>query len=326
MLSKLDSYFNETKQFVFKHLGGKSSSKIALTDICCITILPTEVSIGFAHHNQNKTDLILCESYHYENIQQLPTILVNFIKKYDLKHIRTSLILQPDDYQLLVTDALPVSPAEFQAAIRFKIKDLLHYPINDVVIDNFPIPKIKADSPAKIMIVASQTSKLIKVTELIRHAGFNLNIIDIPELALRNITALFEKDNQSAVLIYVQEKSIELLITSQKEIYIVRKLMFSLGQTSQNVEVSEQEVERLASEIQRSFGYYQSQWRQPAPANVIFASTKTFKTDILSLLSQQLKVPVQMINLSEYINMKKPLTDSEVAKYLTLIGGMLRAD
>lgn len=322
--SKLNSYVDEAKQFVLRQFGGKSKDKVSLTDFFCISILPKEVNIAFAHRNQNKLELLFCESYLYDNPSQLPVVLAGIIKKHDLKNVKTSIILQPEDYQLLVTDALPVPASEFQSAIRFKIKDLLHYPINDVVIDNFPIPKIKPDSPLKIMIVASQTSKLQKLTEMIRHTGFDLIIIDIPELALRNILSLYEKENQSAVLIYVQDKSIELLITAQNQIYIVRKLMFSLGQTNQDAEVSEQEVERLSSEIQRSFGYYQSQWRQPMPARIVFASSKSFKTDVLSLLSQQLKVSVEMLDLSQHMEMKKALNSREIGKYLAIIGGILR--
>ncbi len=324
MLDKLNSYVLEAKQFVLKQIGGNSKGKVSLTDLLCISILPKEVNIAFAHKKQNKTELEFCEAFPYDDSTQLSAVFASIIKKHDLKNVRTSLILQPDDYQLLVTDALPVPPSEFQSAIRFKIKDLLHYPINDVVIDNFPIPKIKADSPLKIMIVASQTSKLLKLTEMMHEVGLDLVIIDIPELVLRNVLSLFEKENQSAVLIYVQEKSIELLITSQKQIFIVRKLMFSLGQTNQDAEVSEEEVERLSSEIQRSFGYYQSQWRQPLPGTVIFASSKTFKTDVLTLLSQQLKVSVEMINLSSHIEIIKPLNSREIGRFLPIIGGILR--
>lgn len=324
MLSKVNSFFLESKQHILNLMKGGTKTTVAITDICCIRIFTKELFTVYARKKQNKMDIIFCESYPYENFEQLSLILQTLVKKHDLKNIRTSMILQSEDYQLLVTDALPVPPAEFQAAIRFKVKELLHYPINDVVIDQFPIPKIKADSPLKIMIVAAKSSHLVKLSNTVKKAGLDLEIIDIPELALRNITSIYEKENQSAALIYIQEKSIELLITFQKQIYIVRKLMFSLGPEGQNVEVPESEIERLSSEIQRSFGYFQSQWRQPPPACVIFASAKTYKNDVIELLSQHLKIPVEALDLSSQIESKKPLTNQEIGKYLSLIGGILR--
>jgi len=323
----MNSFYIQNKQRLLNLFLSNAKPVISLVGDKCVAlcIYEKEFSIVYSSHAGNKVKIELAESYPYNDLYDLYIMLSQLVKSHNLKNIYCLWILQPEDYQLLITDALPVLPSEFQSAIRFKVKDLLRFPINDVVIDSFQLPIIKVGSPIKIMLVVAQSSKLLNISDQIIRAGLNLKVIDIPELALRNIASLYEKEGQSIALIYAQEKNIQLLITFQKEIYVSRNLMFSLGLTEINDQaILGQRIEHLTTEIQRSFGYYQSQWRQPIPARILFTSSRKVKEEVILLLSQQLRLTVEMINLNK-VGIETNLTNAQQGKYLPIIGGLLRA-
>jgi MSHA biogenesis protein MshI len=275
----------------------------------------------------NKLTLEFYASYPYDSKEGLKERLSAIVKQYQLKKVNCSWVLAPHDYQLIQTDALPVTPSEFQAAIRWKIKDTLRYSIEDVVIDQFAVPPNKRTVLNKIMVVAAQKSYLEKISDQIKAAGLSLSFIDIPELALRNMLVLSQQDNQTQALIYVQNSTIQLLITYQKELYFTRNLEFGLGGASEKTpEDFAQSIVQLSSEIQRSFDYYDSQWRLPSPTQILLASTRTIAPDAIAQLSQSLGIPVQWLNLSDKFEAKQEMKVEDQGKYLPMIGELFRKE
>src|SRR5262245_39543919 len=57
-------------------------------------------------------------------------------------------LLEPGEYQVVVVDAPNVPLAELRAAIRWRVKDLLDFHVDDVTIDVLDIPILK-DAPAR---------------------------------------------------------------------------------------------------------------------------------------------------------------------------------
>lgn len=317
VLERIGTFFSNRNHLFSEFLQKKHAVHQGL---CGVSVTSKELMIVYANKSSNKTQIELCEAYPNNNISQT---LSKAVKINHLKGMACSWILQPEDYQLLVTDALPVSAEEFQAAIRWKIKDLLHFSTNDVVIDSFVMPKSKIPGINKIMVVAAQASQLQKMSDQFAECGLNLKIIDIPELALRNISALYEQNNASTAFIYVQDNLIHLLITAQKELFISRRLMLDLNKDESTLF---QDIEKLTVEIQRSFGYYQNQWLKDPPSQVIFASTKEISNELTSLLSQNLNIPVKLLKLEDIMTSSQILSSEEQGKYLPLIGGLLREE
>lgn len=291
----------------------------------CITIYPTEFSLAYTRNSMDKLVLDFFATYPYDAKEGLKERLSAIVKQYQLKQVNCSWVLAPHDYQLIQTDAIPVTASEFQAAIRWKIKDALRFPLDDVVIDKFEIPLSKLSVVNKIMVVAAQSSYLQKISEDIKASGLRLTYIDIPELALRNMMALSEQNDQSHALVYVQNATIQLLITHQKNLYFSRSLEFGLGGLSESEELTSR-IDQLSGEIHRSFDYYENQWRQPLPTSVTFAATKLISAKIIDQLSQSLALPVQWLNLGDKLVAKQEMDFEQQGKYLPIIGEFFRKE
>lgn len=320
MLEKIRTYFSISKDRLFNRFLKKDSLTSA-NNLCCLSVSSTNLTLIYTKKGQPNPSIELFENQPLQSQENFLSTLTRITNSHSLKNVMCTLMLQPNEYQLLVTDALPVTKEEFQNAIRWKIKDLILHPLNDVVIDYFALPKMKTGKD-KIMVVVAQASKLKMQSDQIADAGLALNFIDIPELGLRNISALYEKDDQAIVLLYFQDDIIHLLITLQDEIYVSRRLKFNINMEDANN--YEPGIERLVAEVNRSFDYYQSLWGKSLPSRFIFSSTKPVTKESLELLSQRLNTNVEMINLMEVLTTKVEISPATQGICLPVIGGALR--
>lgn len=332
VLDKLKPYFHSLSHWkeLFFH---SKSNKITTDGLCCIEIDTQSFSIAYTRYEKEKINLVSCANYPYTSFEDLQNSLLTIVKYYHLETVNCSWVLQPDQYQVLLIDALPVPANEFQAAVRWKIKDLIRFPINDVVIDSFPLPikKVSTDQDM-IMVVVAKLSYVKSMSDTLQGAGLQLNKIDILEMSLKNIACLFNQEDKIIALIYMQEKNSQLIITTKKQLHFARRIELGLSfiEPAEGTPINDSEVakkiDRLALEIQRSFDYYQSQWRQSMPTQIIFCAAKPISIDVASLLSQRLSIPTEMLNISRFFSDARAINIQEQGKYLTILGELFQRE
>lgn len=329
MLSRIGIYFDIGKRRVAS-LFGRGREVSAKSGFCCLSISSKEITLAYLEQKNGKNSLKLLEIIPYKINEGISGVLTAAVKKYRLEGVNCSWVLHHSNYQLLQLDALPVTGAEFQAAIRWKIKSLLPFPIEDAVIDSFSLPIQKTHEPHKMMMVtAARVSYLQTFSAKIIQSGLKLTTIDIPELALRNITALYENDEKATALIYLERARGQLIITYKKVLYFQRLIEFGLesiketekggGQDEANVQ-----LDKIALELQRSFDYYQTQWRQPPISRIFLATVESSSLPIISYLSQHLSMAIQPLDIHEMLASQFNLSIEMQGRFLPVIGGVLR--
>ena len=257
-------------------------------------------------------------------------VLSEFVKSHNLTGVNCSWLLKADKYQLINIDELPVKAEEFQAAVRWQIKKLLSFSVDNAFIDSFPVPRAQIPNPKKmITVVAAQADYIQGLAEQIAASGLQLTTIDIQELALRNVAAMYETKDLSTAVVYLQEKNSDIIFTRQEEFYFLRRLDWSFEKLANNFENQESlnlYLQKLALEVQRSFDYFQSQWRMPPPSHVYMVSLNPNVLDIAAYMSQRLRFPIENINLTRVLPSRMPLTSDLESQYLSVIGGALRQE
>jgi MSHA biogenesis protein MshI len=295
--------------------------------LCCVGLYPGGFTLAQAIESNGEFSLKFCKSFACEPKDFL-AILTEKVKENNLAGMKCVWMLQPEDYLLFTMEALPVPEAEFQAAIRWKVKKLLPYSVDDAVIDSFPIPAPLITDPKKsITVVVSQTSKLIPVTQQLNESGLDLDAIDIPELGLRNIISLYENADASIAFVYLRDKNSNLIISRQKEFYLSRRLDLDVNAfMNANESTLESYLDKLSLQLQRSFDYYHSQWRRPAPENVLISMPGNMSAQVQKQLSERLMLPVTAIDLNEKLQSSIELTPEQQSNSLPIIGGALRSE
>ena len=210
-------------------------------------------------------------------------------------------LLRPGEYQLLLVDAPSVPREELKSAIRWKIKDMIDYHVDDATVDVLDIPPLEGGAARNHMMFAvSANNELIqaKIREF-EEARIPLRVIDIPETAQRNIAALYESENRALGLVYFGEQSGLLTINFRAELYLARRLEVGLEQLAGASPARESALERLAVEIQRTLDHFDRQFRSLPVARVLIAPSRA--GGIAQFLKARLGVEAQEIDLNDVL-------------------------
>lgn len=322
MLNRLNEYFNDLKNQLQSMLP-QSGQIRGGSDVCCISITSSAILLIHGRVHQQQLELVRCIDQVYENKSRIKSALFDLVKTHGLRGFECYWVLQPEDYQIVLTDRLPVQPHEFQAAIRWKIKNLLTIPIDDTVIDSFAVPPDQFTTiQEKIMVVAARLSYLQSIRKELDASGLRLTKIDIPELALKNISTHYEHDNESVIFIYAHERNIQVIITHQKQFYFSRYLGYGLL-VGDSEDINKKMIERLVNELNRSFDYYQSHWHNKPPSRAIFAATVKLPPQWIQELKQQMSIEVSLVNITDFLKSDVSLSLEQQAMYLPLIGCLM---
>lgn len=251
------------------------------------------------------------------------------------KHDFTTL-LAPGEYQMLMVDAPNVPASELKTAIRWKIKDGLSYHIDDATVDVLQIPASKSgsDRAQSMYAIAASNQTIQKRIALFEQAKIELDVIDIPEMAQRNIAALFEQDGRALVLLAFDDNGGLMTFTAGGELFLSRRLEISAGQLQDaNENLRQQYRGRVELELQRSLDYFDRQYNHLPVSRVLVSVPENASVHgdagLVSSLASAVDVKVERLDLSQVmdISLVPALADSEfVAHALPVLGAALRQE
>lgn len=239
-------------------------------------------------------------------------------------------LLAPGAYQMLLVDAPNVPLEEMRTAIRWRIKDLLDFHVDDATIDVLRIPTNKAagERPQMLYAIAAPNNTIRQCVVLFEKAKMDLNVIEIPEMAQRNIAALYEENGYGLAVLAFDDGGGLLTFTSDGELYLARRIEITLGQLQDaNEDLRQQSLERLELELQRSMDYFGRQHSYIAVGRLLVCAPQ--QLGLVQLLTPSLDVPVQQLDLAQVMDISAApeLADSEyAAQMFYALGAALRQE
>lgn len=251
-----------------------------------------------------------------ENREQ---ILKNLSKKYKLNKSVCAIYLQASEYRLLVTEAPPVPDDELVAAVQWDVKDLLDAPIDAVTLDVFYVPQ-QSGQVKHINVVAVKKSLISEKVEILKHANINIRIIDIEELALRNIVSTLKQDQLGVVAVMLRKNHGIVIFCKNGNLYFSRRI--DIGRES--LRNNPQQVESVALEIQRSIDYFDRHFSDVGMNSVVLMPATENSDNIVSFLDSNLSLPCTMADLDEGIVWNVPRRGTKYQDYLLTLGTALR--
>jgi MSHA biogenesis protein MshI len=234
-------------------------------------------------------------------------------------------ILQADDYQLAMVEAPDVLPVELKAAVRWRLKDVVDFPLDDAVVDVFSIPDQARRSGSKMLYaVVAKRAPIEAHVALLRPNCRRFDVIDIPELALRNLAASLPQAADGLVFLWLKQRSALLLVVKGRKLYLTRFVPFP-GTGADSPLVAGPEVDALALEMQRSMDYFESHYEQAPLAHLVIAPRGEYSESLARELSSQTSMRVSLIDLGSVLELKSELSLDD-PRSLLAIGGALRED
>ncbi len=193
-------------------------------------------------------------------------VLAGLVAEHDLKRRPCTTLLREGAYRLLQTEAPDVKVEELRAALRWRIKDLIDFHVNDATIDVFDVPIQVPGRAALVYVVVGRNEEIRERVDLLHGAGLALEIIDIPELAQRNLARLLPEDQDGVAMLTLGEDIACITITKGGALYLSRSVPVTPALLGDS-----QGPERLLLELQRSLDYFESSFRQNPVMHVVVA-------------------------------------------------------
>ena len=276
-----------------------------------------------------KPEITLCDTYRKEGADA--ATLARLRKELKLDQYRCTTLLKGEDYQVHQVDAPNVPAAEMKTAVRWRVKDIIDYPLDAATVDVLDIP-VDRNAPARnhsVYAVTARNSVIESCIKPFNDASVPLVAIDIPDLAQRNIAALFETEERGVAMLAFYEKEGILTFTRGGELYLARRIEIPLAQLmGSNAEDRNQHFERIALELQRSLDHFDRQFHYVPIAKLLLAPLPQ-EIGLQQYLASNIYVPVETFDLGVVMSfpgapeLKHP---ERQAQCLATIGAALRGE
>jgi len=248
----------------------------------------------------------------------------------DLALAPVSAVLSAQDYQLLQIEAPEVEPSELRSAVRWKLRDLVNFPVSDAVIDVFEIPEhARYVETRMVFAVAARAEAVRRIVDLVKPRVRGFDVIDIPELCLRNVCALLPQDEQGVALLALGEGFAQLVLTCGRTLYLARRIELPRRMETLAIEGDGQadgDTRALAVELQRSLDYYESHYDQAPISDLVVASGDERAARLLGPLRQETGLNTELFDVHALFEVAPGLEPDTRFPGLVALGAALRTD
>lgn len=255
--------------------------------------------------------------------------LVNDTDGIDLTRSRVTSVLRDGSYQLLLVEVPNVPADEVKSAVRWQIKDLLDFPVDDAIVEMFEMPEQStAGQKSMAYVVATQRNSVQEHIELVQGAGLSLDVIDIPELCARNIAILLPQDNDGVAFLHFTNDHGILTVTRQGVLYLIRRI--EVGRVAMNAVSADnfaksELIATIVLETQRSLHYYESHFDR-RPVRELVLAPGSDMGGLAEALNEQLGVTVSSLDFNELFEMQSVVSPDIQAECLLAVGAALRTE
>ncbi len=234
-------------------------------------------------------------------------------------------VLGYGDYRIIQIQRPDVPLAEMRDALRWRVQEFLDFPAEEAELEFFPMPSPKQLGQAETVTALACHQALPKAyADLCQSAGLRLEVIDVPELALRNLGQRLPESGKGMAMLYLEEHSGLMQIQKDAVIYLSRRLDF--GAAALAAELAEAEppgdavLARVAREIQRSCGYYESMFRVPHVASLIVAPIAENTRVLVDRLNAELGMISRTMDVGALVPCAERLEDAIQQRCIPAIG------
>ena len=174
----------------------------------CINVMPDRVDVSHVLMvGKTRPEVVLCDSYRKEG--DTAATLGRLRSELQLNRYRCTTLLRSGEYQIVSVETPANLPAqEAKMAVRWRIKDMIDYPVEAASVDAvfIPGPDGTTERSAQMLAVAAKNDAVAATVKAFNDADIPLEVVDVPELAQRNLAHLLEPEGRGLALLALDER------------------------------------------------------------------------------------------------------------------------
>jgi MSHA biogenesis protein MshI len=302
----------------------------------------SDEGVALAHLSRKNNDYLLANVGYatVNSVNELDSRLSQWIRDFNLKNSETNFVLAQSQSNILLTEAPEVEDKELKQAMQWKLKDNSDIDLEKSIIDVFAIPGQRERGRQPMAYVVSAEKKLLKdYVSLIDKHELDLKSIDITAMAQRNIASQLPEDENGIAFLSLYSKSGLFSISRQKNLFLTRDLDVGYENFSKDPVIesdngiqveglppaTQQTLEQIVLEVQRSMDYYERYFAQPPVSTLVLAPLPVAMPGLLDEISGQLGIKVRELDMQDVVNMEQTELDRVSQGHcLSAIGAALR--
>ena len=227
-------------------------------------------------------------------------------RELNLDRFRCATVLAPHQYQLQLVEAPTTVPdAELKSAVKWRLKDALDYPVELATVDAVTIPDSGSavDRGRSMYAVSARNEDIEACMNVFALAKIRLEVIDVAEMAQRNLASLYESDDRAIAMLSFSSEGGLLTFSAKGELYLARRIEITLDQLAAATgDAREQLFARIALELQRSLDHFDRQFSAIPVARLLLAPLPA-GDDLFDYLAENLSSPVEAADLGDVLDL-----------------------
>jgi MSHA biogenesis protein MshI len=244
-----------------------------------------------------------------------------------LQRIPASSVLSAKSYQLQLLEIPNVPREELLSAIRWRLKDLIDFPVEEAVVELLEMPPhSNPGAPHTGYAVVTRRDEVMQQIETMQRADLTMDVIDIPELCVRNVAVMLPEDKDGVAFLHFTEDCGYLTITRQGVLHLTRHLdagRRALADAKSDEFTMQELVNGIALEVQRSLDYYESHY-DCRPVTQIVLGPGADLEELTSGLTQNLGVNVRTVEFEDLFSLEQDIPLDVQGNCLLAVGAALR--
>ena len=278
-------------------------SKQRAAELAAVNLYSDRIEVGHIRRNGSERPVVgMCAQL--PNAGDPVETLQRLRRELHLERFSCSTLLPARQYQLQLVDAPNVPDAEMKSAVRWRLKDFLEYPVETATVDVVPVPAdhVTAGRGRSVYAVSARNQDIESRMKMFAQARIALRVIEVAEMAQRNLAALFESDQRALAMLSFSEEGGLLTFTARGELYLSRRIEISLDQlVGSRAEMRDQLFERIALELQRSLDHFDRQFSNIPLARLLLAPLPE-ELGLAAYLAGNLSTPAEAVNLGDVLD------------------------
>ena len=278
-------------------------SRKPATELAAVNLYGNRAEVGYVRRNGSGRPVVnVCA--HFPNAGDEVETLQRLRRELHLDRFSCATLLPARQYQMQLIDAPNVPEAEMKSALRWRLKDVLGYPVESATVDIMAIPteQAAAGRGRSVYAVSARNQDIESRMRMFAQARIALRVIEVAEMAQRNLAILFESDQRALAMLSFSEEGGLLTFTARGELYLSRRIEISLEQLiGVRAEMRDQLFERIALELQRSLDHFDRQFSNIPLARLLLAPLPD-ELGLSAYLAANLSAPVEAVNLGDVLD------------------------
>ncbi|MDD5390589.1 MAG: hypothetical protein PHD37_14700 [Gallionellaceae bacterium] len=255
-----------------------------------------------------------------DNPALTPDLLDRLAREAGIQHAPLTTLLDQEAYQTVLIEAPNVPDEELPSALRWKVKDLINFHIDDAVLDHLPVPG-RAGQPSSLYVVAAQAPAVRELARPYQQADLPLAAIDIREAAQRNLGVRLAPEDYAVAILHFDGESGLLTFTFGEDLVLSRRIE-GRGAGGDFL------FDRVAMEAQRSVDYFERQFSW-LPLAKLYLAPMPDSAPLARKLAEYLPVGAEVLDLGRLFDLsgQERLLDERMQnRVFHLLGAALREE